>query len=115
MYKHEQEVSFNVVNKTVFYNYEIYNLDIQNNSNSTVVLDDLTDTGNIYVKDANGNQYIWFSHEYLEDDITINKGFKKEISLKINKQYNPLVDANEMVFEKIIFGNYEPMKLSIEL
>ena len=104
-----------ISNRIVFNDYEIFNIIVQNKMQNRVYLDDLQSTGNIYLQNNKGNKFNWLNHEYLLDDITVQKNENKQISLKFNKQYEPSQDANAIVFKNIIVDNNKKLDLVIEI
>ena len=108
-------VNIKVSERIVFNDYEIFIINVQNKTNGKVYLDDLQSTGNIYLQNNKGNKFIWLNHEYMLDDITIQKNGNKSIRLKFNKQYDPLQDANSIVFKNIIIDNNKQSDFVIEI
>ena len=95
--------------------YEIYNIEIQNNSTGTVILDEDSSSKNIYLEDKNGVKYTWYNHEIAKNDITIEKGFKKEVSIKFNKEYKPTLPETKMNFINTTIGNNKKITISIDI
>lgn len=94
--------------------YEIYTLEIVNNTTSTIKLDNMESTDNIYLEDNNGQKYFWYNHEILESDIVIEKRRTQKIDVKFNKEYNTNIQIEKMVFEKIMIDN-KTIEISIEI
>ena len=99
----------------MYNDFELYTIEIINKKYNQLMVDNLQETQNIYLEDQNENKYIWLSHEYIEDELIVNKGFSKIILVKFNKEYNPLLEANKMVLQKIIINNEKTIELSIDL
>lgn len=95
--------------------YEIYDIIVLNSKYKTILLDDVDKSGKTYLLDTNKNEYIWFNHEYLSEDVEAKKGQQTEISLKFNKQYKPTLEAQTMIFSNVILDNEKTIKISIEL
>ena len=109
------KIIINIAKKRIFMDYEIYELEIANNSNGQAVLDSLEKTKTVYLEDQNGQKYYWYSHEIFEDDILIRKGEKKQIEIKFNKEYQPKIEAQKIVFSNIILNNKQKLQIDIVL
>ena len=108
-------IDFNIIDKTVYRDYEIYTIKVTNNTSNDIKLDNLQGTRNIYVQDINKNEYIWFSHEYVDEDITVNRGTSRIIKLKFNKEYKPTLGVQYMVFSNIVLDNRNTFELRIKM
>lgn len=95
--------------------YEIYNIEIQNKSTGIVILDEDSLSKNIYLEDKNGVKYTWYNHEIAKDDITVEKGFNKSISIKFNKEYRPTLPETKINFINTTIGNNKKIKISIDI
>ena len=108
-------IDVNIIDKTVYKDYEIYTIKVTNNKTNDIKLDNLQGTRNIYLQDINKNEYIWFSHEYVDEDITVNRGTSRIIELKFNKEYKPTLGVQYMVFSNIVLDNINTFELRIEM
>ena len=86
-----------------------------NNSYNSLILDDLQETNNIYLEDQNGGKYFWLNFEHIEDELIINKGLNKKISIKFNKEYGSSLDTNKLVFKKVIVDNEKNFEFVIDV
>lgn len=107
-------IAINIKSKEIYMNYEIYDIEVINNTQNTVILGDLQDTDNIYIEDEDKKQYLWYSHEILEENITISRGIKKGISIKFNKPYQADSEATKIVFTNVVEGK-EIKNIEIEI
>lgn len=110
----QDEIIIYIQKKNVYMDYEIYTLEIVNNTTSTIKLDNMESTDNIYLEDNNGQKYFWYNHEILESDIVIEKRRTQKIDVKFNKEYNTNIQIEKMVFEKIMIDN-KTIEISIEI
>lgn len=107
-------ITVNILEKNIYMDYEIYNIEVINKNNSTVMLDNMQSTNNIYVEDYEGEKYYWNKHEILENDITIIKGLSQNISIKFNKNYKPTKEVGKIVFSNVILNN-KSINISVEI
>ncbi|MBQ8044586.1 MAG: hypothetical protein IJ272_10680 [Clostridia bacterium] len=110
----KQNLLINVKRKQIYMDYEIYDIEVKNNNGTTVILDDMKRTDNIYVEDINGQKYFWYNHEYLENDITIRAGLIQEISIKFNKKYSTDKTTKRIIFTNIILDD-KTINIGIEI
>lgn len=108
-------ITINVKRKMIYMDYEVYDISVVNNTQKVINLDDLQKSNKVYIEDINEKKYYWYSHEILEEDITINKGFKQELSIKFNKPYKANEDPIKMVFSNIILDNKEIMNIEVKV
>ena len=113
-------ITINVLRSDTYMDYEVYTYKITNNTNNTILLDDLNNNGNMYIQDKNGNQYNSYLHELSEEQLTITPGETKEISIKYYSKYGSTKEIDKIVFSNII-TNYnqnevrQVINLQIEL
>ena len=97
---------YTIVNKQVYMDYEVYTIEVQNNSQETIVLDSKETLRNTYLIGENEVKYSSYIDEVLDEDLRINAGQTKKIEIKFNKMYNPSIKIKQVVFTDII-ENYE--------
>lgn len=110
----KDNILINVKRKKIYIDYEIYDIEVKNNTKTTVMLDDMRSTDNIYVEDNNGQKYFWYNSEIIESDIKIRRGYSQELSIKFNKGYNKSNKTVEVVFEKVVLDN-KTINIGIEI
>lgn len=101
----KDNVTIKINRKKIYMDYEIYEIQVLNNSSKQIRLDNLQNTDSVFLEDENKQEHYWFSHEILEEDITIRKAQGKEVEIKFNKVYIPENQAIKMVFSKINLNN----------
>jgi len=110
----KDKIEINVKNKKIYMDYEIYDIEVINNNYTTIMLDDMKSTDNIYLEDDNNQKYFWFNNEVIESNIKIRRGYTQEILIKFNKTYNTSIQLERIVFENIILEN-KPINISVEI
>ena len=113
----EQGVEITVIDKKIYMDYEKYAFKIKNNTEKTILLDNLESTKTIYLIDENGNKYYAYTHEIIEQLLKVNKDFNTQIDIKFYKKYDSKNDIREIVFSNIIldykdFSNEETEKIN---
>lgn len=110
----KDNVLINVKRKKIYMDYEIYDIRVENNTRTTIMLDDMRSTDNIYVQDNNEQKYFWYNSEIIESDIKIRRGYSQELSIKFNKGYNKSNKTKRIVFESVILED-KTIDISIEI
>lgn len=110
----KDNVAINIKRKKIYMDYEIYDIEIVNNNQKTIILDDMTDTDNIYVEDSDGKKYYWYNNEFLESDITVRSSRTQRLSIKFNKKYNEYSKTTKVVFANIVLNN-EILDINVEI
>lgn len=107
-------ITINVNRKKVYIDYEIYDIEVVNKTQKTILLDDMQDADNIYIKDSNDKQYFWYSHEFFESDVEVRRGLTQKISIEFGKEYNPKNKVKKIVFSNIIQDN-KSISISVDI
>lgn len=110
----KDNVSINIKRKKIYMDYEVYDIEVKNNTRDIIMLDDMQSTDNIYVEDNNEEKYFWYNHEYLENDVTVRAGFTQSLSIKFNKRYNKTNKTARMIFKNVLLSD-GITKINIEI
>lgn len=109
-------INFNVIEKHIYVDYEIYKLKISNQSDNNIVLDTLQDPKTIYLQDDNEIKYYAYSNELISSMLKINKNFSTEINIKFSKSYSSSnVELKSIVFSGIVIEGNESDEKTIEI
>lgn len=111
----KNNINIKVNRKKVYMDYETYEIELENNSKEEIMLDSLQDTDTVYLENDNEQKYYWYSHEILEEDITVRRAQAKIIEIKINKGYKPKKESEKIVFSKIMLNEFDLLKIEIIL
>lgn len=103
----------NVKNKTTYMDYEIYEIEVTNNTSNTVILDTKETTSGIYI----GNNKIGYAaaiHEIADNELIFNMGNKRTIEFKFIKSYDVEQIVNYITFaDTRIDGKIEKIKIDL--
>lgn len=80
-------VKVQVNSRSIYIDYEIYNITVTNNTEKTILLNDGKSPENFCLLDKNDNQYYSLIHEVAMSSLTINAKYTKTFKLKFNKMY----------------------------
>ena len=106
-FKELEEVKITVLSKDIFMEYEIYNIEVENKTRNSILLDLLEKTDNMYLEDEGNLHYYAYNHEMVKEELRV-KG-KKKISIKFNKKYSTERKIERIVFSDIIL-DYDTYK-----
>lgn len=111
-----------VLYREKYMDYEVYKMQITNNTGSTILLDQLTKTDGIYLKDNNDTKHIAYSNEIIKDDLQIYNGHTNTIKIKFDNPYIVGRKIKSLCFSKIVlnydvnnYAAYTTIKFSINL
>lgn len=111
-----------VLYREKYMDYEVYKMQITNNTGSTILLDQLTKTDGIYLKDSNDTKHIVYSNEIIKDDLQIYNGHTNTIKIKFDNPYIVGRKIKSLCFSKIVlnydvnnYAAYTTIKFSINL
>lgn len=100
-----QNLKISVLYKKQYFDYEEYEVKIENKTESQVILDTLNSTKTIYIQDENGINYYSRSHELFSGLLKINSGAMSKINIKFSKTYSTDRQTKALVFSDVIFNN----------
>lgn len=100
------EIKISVLSKDIFMDYEIYNINVENRTGKSILLDSLESTKNMYLEDSGELHYDAYSHELVAEELRVRGG--KSISIKFNKKYTTERKIERIIFSDIIldYDNY---------
>ncbi len=112
---HEKnEIYMEVLEKDTYMDYEIYTIKVQNNSNSTVKLDDGQNIKGMYIEDDNGSQYGAYTHELTDVDLIVSPRETKQIQIKYYSRYSSEKHVTNLGFARMNLNYQENIKPNID-
>lgn len=100
------DITIKLISKDIYVDYEIYNIQISNNTNKQILLDSKQNTDTVYLTSVRGGTFRASIYEMSEASLTIGERQTKTINIKFNKIYNPTLKMAKMNFNNIII-DYE--------
>lgn len=108
------KIKINVKRKRIYINYEIYDIEVKNNTSSPIIVGNIQDTDNIYIEDSDGKQFFWYNLGEEKENLTVEGWLSKEISIKFNKEYSITSIIDTIIFTGIETNN-NLINMSIEI
>lgn len=105
----QDSINIKAIDSKIYTDYAIYTFEITNNSNRTILLDDLSNIDTVYLETKNGIKYSSYSHELTQEQLKIGVSEKKKISIKYYSKYTLNKKIDKAVFSKVIL-DYEKFK-----
>lgn len=90
------------LNKETNMDYEIYNIEVENNTANTILLDTKQKAKTVYATGSNGATYTAFMYEIEDEHLTIKPRIHKTLSIKVNKIYSPNIEVDKLTFTDIV-------------
>lgn len=106
-------ITIRLMQKDIFKEYENYQIQVENNTQNTILLDSRQNTNSVYLKNENDKKYQAFMHEAIDSNLVINSKQTKTMNIKFNKIYSNSTKMRQVVFEDIIL-NYDIYKNTID-
>ena len=100
-------IEITVLNRFKYMDYEEYELEITNTTENTILLDQLTETDNIYLTDTNDIRHTSYSNEIVKNDLLIYSKYTKNIKIKFDNPYIKGRKIKNLCFSKVE-KNYNP-------
>ena len=101
-------ISFKIINRNIYMDYEEYKIQIENKTNNTILLDTQKNPKTIYLEDENNVKYYSYSNEIIGNLLKVNKGFSTQITIKFGRKYSSIAKKiNSVVFSDVLLNNSE--------
>ncbi len=114
--KSQDGITINIKNKKMYMDYEIYEIDVQNNTGTKLIFNTKNNTDSMYLQDENGLKYIAFLNEITNNELEISNGITKSLKIKFNRGYKPTIKIKKIVFGDInIAGKEQTQNIEVEL
>ena len=95
--------------KNIFKNYEIYNIEIENETSNTIRIDSSESTKTMYLEENEDIKYTAYTHEIDENNYIVKARHKNVFDIKYSKSYKKETNNYAIVFSDIIM-NYDKYK-----
>lgn len=102
--KEYKKIKIKVISRKIYMDYEIYDLEIENNNEKTIMLDTLTKNKTIYLVDKNKTKHYALSNEIVKDSLKVKSKYKNNISIKFDNPYIKDRTITSVVFSDILIG-----------
>ena len=100
------KLNIEILKKDVYQDYEIYQLNVANITDKTIILDTKNSTKTIYILGDDDMAYYSASHEKIDQNLTIKPNSLNILTIKFMKEYNT-GDSNSIVFKDVIYDYIE--------
>lgn len=97
-----KEITIEVVNADVYLNYEIYTVQIKNETDEAIWLDARNKSKTTYITDEKGNKIEAFMYELTEEDLRLKAKEEKTLQIKFNDVYHSNIRITSMNFTNMV-------------
>ncbi len=111
-----------VLSRSKYFDYEVYEIKVTNDTDSPILLDQLLDSETIYLKDNKGNRHYSYNNEIVKEDLKIFSGFSKTIKIKFDNPYITGRKIASLNFSEAVleydennYGSISTTKVSVNL
>lgn len=110
----KNNITINIISKRIYIDYEIYVIEVQNNTGTKLIFNTKENLQSMYIEDENRLKHIAFLNEIPESELVILNGLTKTLEIKFNRGYKPIIEIQKIIFEDIKSAS-ETRKIEIEL
>lgn len=107
--KTENNITYKVISRNIYMDYEEYVVQIQNESENSILLDSMQSTKTIYLENEDFAKYYCYTNEIIGEFLKVNKGASTQLKLRFMRSYNSSQKNVSLVFSDIIM-NYNGSK-----
>lgn len=111
----KNDINIVVSSKDTFMDYEIYNITVNNYSNNEILLSDIKNSEDVYLRDSNGIKYGVYNHELLINSMKIKSKHKRNLNMKFYSSYTSRKKIESLIFDNIKINDEESIQYSINL
>ncbi|MCI8273936.1 MAG: hypothetical protein HFJ55_07685 [Clostridia bacterium] len=115
-------ITFKVVSKNIYMDYEEYVVQVNNMSGNSILLDTMKSTKTIYLEDANKAKFYCYTNEIIKDFLNISNGSSSQLKLRFMRKYSSSRKDVSLIFSDIILnyngtidGNTERRKVTLNI
>lgn len=105
-YNENEIAKISVLSEEVFMNYVYLNIEVENKTIETLLIDEGDKGDSVYLKDTNDIGYASFLFEEQEDNLTVRRKNKKEFRIRFEKEYSTNIKIKEVGFTDMVI-NYK--------
>lgn len=114
--KNQNNINVNIISKKIYVDYEIYEIEVKNNTGNKLIFNTKEEFDSIYIEDENGVKYIAFLNEIPDSELEISNGITKFLNIKINRGYKPNIKIKKIIFDNIKIGQDDELaKVEIDV
>lgn len=101
-----KKIKFTIQSVDTYMDYQTYNIQVENNTDNTILLDTGENTKSVYLLDSNKMKYYFYNNELIKEKMKIQGKYKTTIKIKFNNSYSSSKTIKKMIFSNVIL-NYE--------
>lgn len=96
-----KNVTIKILNKQIYMDYEIYNIQIKNNTDDIIILDNLNQNNTMYLEDNNGTKHYAITNEIVKNNLIVKGKHTGNVSIKFDNPYIKDRKINSIHFSNI--------------
>ncbi len=96
------DITIKIIREDTYMDYIAYTFEITNNSQKAILLDSLENIDTMYIKDSNEKKDTAYSHELSSDNLLVDEGSQKQITIKYYSKFSSTKRIKKIVFSRFI-------------
>lgn len=109
----KEDITVTLNSTSVYMDYQIYEITVKNNTEKTILLDPREKTDKTYTVNNRGVKIEALLYENKEEDLKIDAGEEKKVTIKFSNVYQSGATIKKIVFSNVV-ANYEEGQLEEE-
>lgn len=105
--KQREDISIKVIRQDTYMDYIAYTFEITNHSQKAILLDSLENIDTMYIKRSNGTKDTAYSHELSHDNLLVDEGNQKQITIKYYSKFSSTKRIKSIVFSRFMSDDNE--------
>ena len=101
-----KNIKFTIQCVDTYMDYQTYNIQVENNTDNTVLLDTGDSTKSVYLLDSKKMKYYFYNNEIIKEKLKIQGKYKNTLKIKFNNSYSSSRTLKKIIFSNVIL-NYE--------
>ena len=102
-----ENIKINVISKSTYIDYEIYNINVENKTENDILLDTKENTQSMYIKDSKDVKYSSYSHEIIDSSLIVQSGGNRNLAIKYTNSFSINREIKYLGFSDVILDYYK--------
>lgn len=107
-----KDIKIKIISKDTYMDYEIYDIEIINDSENDIILDTKSSTKSTYLEDSKGAKFYAYTNENNYNEFIVRKGQARKVRIKFSNNYSSTRKIEHLVFSDFIlnYNEYEQLE-----
>lgn len=103
----QDNIKVKVISKEMYYDYEVYNIRFENNTDNDIIIDSQEKINTVYLSNEDDVIYSSLLHELADSNLLVYSKTYTDVAIKFSKVYDENLKVDYMNFTDIILNKKE--------